>query len=543
MVGLAVQNHVRPGGVLWRQPDALRLQRVLRRPARPGRGLGPAVEIAGDAAGQGGVGGLVGLPGFGYLRPQLVGEDLRRLRLVQRQALQAVQQGLVVDLPGGSRVLRVDGPLFGRLVVKGQHHAGSAEIEGVPGRPVGQGHPLLAGVAPARIDRLPGDGAQHVAEFQQFRLAQGALPGRRLAPVRKRPFQPRRRHRMRPVPGGPRLLRFRLGRVRGTGRDARRSQQQGRHRHPGPGLFPAQGVADAGLDPALPEGQGAGTGETSAHGEGEQGLAVGPAAAAPAQHRLVAAHLHVPAHPGEGQPDQGVEPVEAEDQIAQQLHQMVPPGQVEALVGQHTGQALPLQPVGEIDPGPQEAQQKRGAHQLRLPDVCFQTHGGPQTAAQAEVAPDAPEQHGRRAREPEQRPQIEPDLHRVGAGLGVGGGQDPVHRRAELRDRQGHGGLGCQADVCGDVLQAVHRAGGPGGGRKRRQVEDAEHAAPAHRAQQPEARRRPEPVGILLRRTTQGQAQQQHRADHHGPGDAQVQDRPEQLLRHAPGAVPMEYVR
>ena len=83
------------------------------------------------------------------------------------------------------------------------------------------------------------------------------------------------------------------------------------------------------------------------------------------ENRLVAAHFHILPTQEEGQPHQGIEPVDAQSQIAQQLPQGVTPMQVMPLVGDDKAALL----LGGI-PGQIDFRTEQADHKGRLDIIC-----------------------------------------------------------------------------------------------------------------------------------------------------------------------------
>ena len=262
-------------------------------------------------------------------------------------------------------------------------------------------------------------------------------------------------------------------------------------------------------------------------GEGQQRHAVGLCNAVfGGKHRLVAAHLHVPAHEGKGQPDQRVEPVNAKQQKGQQLHRVVAVADVEALMRQHIAQRLPLQADGQIDPGPDQPQDEGGAHRVRLVHIVRHQHGPGQALAQMQVGHGPVDQQRDHARTPQRRPDSAPDLHRVRAGRLRCGGQRVQRRLADRAHPAPHAGRGYNTDVPWKIRDGAGRSQrAPGdGGTLRGQAQDAERRVDAHRADQAKGHHAPQQIGPLLRRTPQQQTYQQHRQDHQRGGKLHVQE-------------------
>ena len=156
-------------------------------------------------------------------------------------------------------------------------------------------------------------------------------------------------------------------------------------------------------DPHLAEGQG--TQHQPAppgHGAVQQGLGIGgPLGPVHIPHHpLVAGQLNVPAQQDIRRPDQGVEPVYRHQQMAQRLPPVVPAAQMGPLVAQHALQGLPLQPRGQIHPGPENAQDKGGGDVVAEVNLLPHPDGGRHLPPQPQIAHSRPAQHRRHAHQP-----------------------------------------------------------------------------------------------------------------------------------------------
>ena len=120
---------------------------------------------------------------------------------------------------------------------------------------------------------------------------------------------------------------------------------------------------DAPLD-VVAEGQGRARARAPPGGEVQKRLGVvGLRVRAKASYRrLVAAVLHVPQGEPPGQPNERVEPVDAEREIRERLYDVVAPPDMAALVGEDAV-ALPLrQPLRQVYPRAEYARREGGAY-------------------------------------------------------------------------------------------------------------------------------------------------------------------------------------
>ena len=109
---------------------------------------------------------------------------------------------------------------------------------------------------------------------------------------------------------------------------------------------------------------------------------------------LVAGKLNIPAEQGVGQPDQGIEPVDGQNQIAQRLPQVVFPLQVHPLMGNDMVNIRLGKVWGKIDPGVENAQDERGGDSGAEGDVIPVENGIPHPAAKPVIAEEGILQHG-----------------------------------------------------------------------------------------------------------------------------------------------------
>ena len=292
----------------------------------------------------------------------------------------------------------------------------------------------------------------------------------------------------------------------------RRAGDQCRHDQPGPWLSVGHDGLDPGLHPHLAEGQGTGRPGPAADAAVEQGGGI-PPPSLPVQlpdHLLVAGPLDVPAQQGVGRPQQGVEPVDGEEQEAQRLPPVVAPADVSPLMGDHIGQVPLRHPVGQVDGGAQQAQDEGGVRPLGLPDVLPQKGGGGHPAAQVRIAHQGIEQQEDHPRQPEPGQDKGPDLGGVGAGRrrrGQGLRQNGVDGAVEGGDAAvdpGHGGV---EDL---------RRQGLGAGQ------EAQGALDGDRTEQPQGHQPPEETEAPPGRPPEDRPQRQHHQHQPAGGEALV---------------------
>ena len=200
-----------------------------------------------------------------------------------------------------------------------------------------------------------------------------------------------------------------------------------------------------------------------AHRAGEQGLGVvRPLLGFHASHHLlVAGKLDVPAQQQIGQPQQGVEPVHAQQYKAQGLPPVVSALDVGPLVGHYIVHGVLVQTEGKVNPGVHQSQHEGGEHRITLVEVILQPYRRGHPPPQAQIAHSAPPQQPRHTKEPEDRQYRKPNLQEVGGGVGGGGGGLGEHRVDGLVQVGKSGvdpGGGVGEDGGGDGLSAGNEA-------------------------------------------------------------------------------------
>ena len=278
--------------------------------------------------------------------------------------------------------------------------------------------------------------------------------------------------------------------------------------HGGPqgGLFVVQHALHTLLDGDLAEGQRTHRRRAGTGGAGDKGAGVGGAARRVGvfQSQLITGALHVAAQQDVGQPQGRVEPVERQQQEGQGLDDVVAPADVAALVGEHLGQVVLRQAVGEIDTGREQAQHEGRAEVAAAVDVAVKARRFTDLGPHTQVAEGHVEQHTAHAGEPQPR-QHTSQGHGLAAG-DTGGGLD-------FAGHDGHGGA---------VLRRGHHRrvgivrlllpdgviGTDGRGFLRLK---ADGALDGDGQQQTQGHQRPQGAHGPAGRTAQGQAHQCHR--------------------------------
>ena len=278
--------------------------------------------------------------------------------------------------------------------------------------------------------------------------------------------------------------------------------------HGGPqgGLFVVQHALHPLLDGDLAEGQRTHRRRAGTGGAGDKGAGVGGAARRVGifQSQLITGALHVAAQQDVGQPQGRVEPVERQQQEGQGLDDVVAPADVAALVGEHLGQVVLRQTVGEIDTGREQTQHEGRAEVAAAVDVAVKARRFTDLGPHTQVAEGHVEQHTAHAGEPQPR-QHTSQGHGLAAG-DTGGGLD-------FAGHDGHGG---------SVLRRGHHRrvgivrlllpdgviGTDGRGFLRLK---ADGALDGDGQQQTQGHQRPQGAHGPAGRTAQGQAHQCHR--------------------------------
>ena len=304
----------------------------------------------------------------------------------------------------------------------------------------------------------------------------------------------------------------------------RRADQHRDRRRPEGRLPVVEYVFHPLLHPRLAEGQGTGGNGAAAGAAPEQGLGVGlfDLGAQLPDHPLVAGQLNIPAQQDIGDPHQRLKPIDRQQEVGQELDPVVPAPKMGPLVGQNAGPALAVQALRQVDPGPEQPQQKGGVDLPAQPDAVSLRHGLRYTAAQPQPAHQGPEEQERHADKPERRaaggdpPGI---AHGPGDALIDVVPQVVVDRRAEEWQAAVYpGGAGVQGCL-GDGL----RAG-----------DEAQGALDGEGAQQPQPHQPPQQAPCGLGGPFQRQTQDDDRQNQPSRRDTPVPEGQKQVFHITP---------
>ena len=219
-------------------------------------------------------------------------------------------------------------------------------------------------------------------------------------------------------------------------------------------------VFDAALGVALAEGQRAGRGPPPRRTALEKGLGILRALLRREvfDRALVAGVLDVAAVERPGQPDEGIVPVQTEDEEAERLEPGVPPRDVGALMRQDVRALALAEAVWQVYPGPEYAQHEGRSGKFALIHLALEPHGGAHAAAQSHPACEGPEQHERNAYEPDKRGDVRCREKRVSRRGALRHGCQARGRRDFARGidyRPGRAGI----RVNGGARGVLHRLG------------------------------------------------------------------------------------
>ena len=262
------------------------------------------------------------------------------------------------------------------------------------------------------------------------------------------------------------------------------ADQRGGHQHPHHRAAVAEQGDDALLRVLLPKGEGDGAGDPRVPAQMEQGSGVFCGAGVflviqAAQDRLIRRHLDVQAEQAVGDPEDGVKPVQAQQDIGQGLEAVVPAADVGLLMQEDIAPLLRGQPHGEIDARAEKAQDEGAVDLVRLVNMLGEEHGVVNALSQAAVRHHAPERSHSRPRRPDAEGDRRPmgglrNGHFAGGGFRGGCGLHPLRRPAggrgglrsarqragggqhELGDRPVRHPLGHQAHRQGNAHRAGH---------------------------------------------------------------------------------------
>ena len=247
----------------------------------------------------------------------------------------------------------------------------------------------------------------------------------------------------------------------------------------------------------LPEGQGHGSG--ALRRVFHQRKAVPPFGLVPqrVQHRLVAAHLQIPAEEHPAKPHGGVPPVDRQNAPRQQLPPGVPAADMVALMGQNAGALHPRKARADINAGAEETQDKGRGDLRALPHFTAGPYRLGHPAFEPHHPRRAPKEHRQGPQQPCCRGRHQSDLPGRGRVCNTrhnrtlhGGGRRQGRRcgRSRSHDR-GHRRQGRH--------RTIHAAGGLRQIIKPRQVENAQKAPQTYRAHQPDPHRKPQHTAVL----------------------------------------------
>ena len=439
-----------------------------------------------------------------------------------------------MDLPrrsGGSR------RGHGSIAVQLDHAPGKAQsIAGVPQLQ----HPL--GRDPSSLsDLILRDGVQQRRQLPDLKLGQQQLRRGRSRPQGGLP-DIRGLDGTAPAPGGIRSLRH-IGllwflRVGGAGGHGGDTENHGRQGDPELRLLPAQGVFDAALHIGFPEAQRCGSGELSSLGKVKKRTAVCLCLTAQfPEYPLIAAHLHIPAHEEEGRPHCGIEPVDRQQKIGQQLHPMVSPADMDPLMGKDIGAFFLPQPRRDVDPGWQQAQDEGYPDTVGGKNALFQGRRVRKPSLHPDIPDDPQSQHHSQPADPEDDAQSRPKPDRLDCrdrrccdGCRYSSRGDGSRRRSSgsRRDRKLRGGWHALRQDHGVLCPAnrVHDRGP--------QTEEAENRLKAYRTAEPESDSAPQEIPPFFRRGPQQQTHKHHNCDDDRSGNAHIQHPQKQTFHLSP---------
>ena len=315
------------------------------------------------------------------------------------------------------------------------------------------------------------------------------------------------------------VLRFDVvcGRLQGIGQKAYRhgdACNDGEQDEPKGGLFVVQHVLHTRFHADLAEGERAGGDHPAGDTAREQCLGIIRArlGAELRDHALVAGELDVAAEQDVRYPQNGIEPVDGQQQKSNRLDKVVASRKVRFFMRDDVRRVLLRYAKRQVDLRAHHAEDERGCRVFALIDVVPQAHRCPHASAQAQIADGGIEQHCRDADKPQHRIHRDPDLERVGTGklgggkaLGDDGVDHAVYRGNTAVDR----GRRVEHDRGADRL----------GTR-----DEAERAFDGKRAEQPQSHDAPQHNMQPFRRFFQQQAQKEHREHEPARRNAHVED-------------------
>ena len=288
--------------------------------------------------------------------------------------------------------------------------------------------------------------------------------------------------------------------------------------NPGFWLLPPGHVDDSALGVPLAEGQGHSGNGALMGGQAKQGRrVVRPNLGAQLlDDRFIAAHFHILGCKDKGRPGQGIEPVEAQGQVAQQLPQRVAPADVPLLMGEDEFLLLPGKAGGQINPGAENPHHKGRIDAIRHIDPFPGKGCSRKLFVQTEILCGAVKGHDGCACKPDIRSNVQKIrcfrfVCRNLLGLNRGRLWENHRFCPILNVRVGKIGYG-----------AGHRRGG-----LHLRLQPAQHGhrgRQGHRAQQPEQHHAPKGIGKNLRCPLQKEPRCQHQQNHRAARQAHVQN-------------------
>ena len=243
-------------------------------------------------------------------------------------------------------------------------------------------------------------------------------------------------------------------------------------------------------------------------------------------HPLITGHLHVTTQQKVSAPYQGIEPVNHQGNVAQQLEPVVSLLQMCLLVGQNVAPVARTEPGGQVNPGPEIPQNEGGWNLAALPDSWAEPNGFPQSQPEQDIggetvksktgcshSPDIPGDFRCRQGSALHRGDrcrlccLSGDLFRLGGGFRWKG-DGRLLLKPNIRFRQG---LEIRAwGGAGESLTGIIRQGMGEPGRTGHRGLQAECAGNVQRHQQPHNCHQPQQADIFFRSASQNQPQGNH---------------------------------
>ena len=226
------------------------------------------------------------------------------------------------------------------------------------------------------------------------------------------------------------ISKFQQAGVAGAGQQADRYENYSDHRQqddPEAGAFIIQHVQDALFGIGFSEGHRTGGDPCGLSAAGQQrgGIGFSLSQGHVFHHMLVTSQLHIPAEQAVAQPHQGIEPVDAQNPVAQDLEPVVMPGDVGILMVEDKSLLLIAQAHGQVNSRREKAQDEGRVQSGALKAAVFDQIGLPHPALQPEIAHQAGGKHHRHTQKPYLSGNIpvsdgfgdDPILHAVDQGI------------------------------------------------------------------------------------------------------------------------------